>query len=127
MKLMRVMLLAKDVPALAAFYRDVLGGTIEGEIDPEWTEVDAGGCAIALHRWKTTQTQRGQPGVKIVFGVADVEAKRQELIDQGVQMGEMYKCDQPPYAGLHLCDGYDPEGNWIQLSNRGVTFFPRDR
>jgi len=120
-KLMRVMLLVKDVPALAAFYRDSLGCTIIGKIDPEWTEVDAGGCAIALHRWRTSQAERGQPTVKIVFGVSDVEATREELVAKGVQMAEMMTCDEAPYEGLRLCDGFDPEGNWFQISNRGIS------
>ena len=125
-KLMRVMLLVKDVPALAAFYRDVLGCKIMGEIDPEWTEVDAGGCAVALHSWDSTQTQRGRPGVKIVFGVADVEATRRELVAKGVTMGQVAKGHEPKYAGLRICDGYDPEGNWFQISNRGITACRRD-
>ena len=120
-KLMRVMLLVKDVPALAAFYRDALGCTIMGQIDPEWTEVDAGGCAIALHPWNSSQAERGHPTVKIVFGVDDVEATRDELVAKGVRMEAMTQCDDPPYEGLQLCDGFDPEGNWFQISNRGIT------
>ncbi|MAE66525.1 MAG: hypothetical protein CMJ18_19830 [Phycisphaeraceae bacterium] len=119
--LKRVMLLVKDVPALAAFYRDCLGCSIMGDIDSEWTEVDAGGCAIALHRWDTTQSERGHPGVKIVFGVADVAAVREELVGRGVRMGEVHRSRSPRYEGLEICDGYDPEGNWFQISNRGIT------
>ena len=121
--LVRVILMVKDVPTLAAFYRDCLGCKIIGEIDAEWTELDVGGCAIALHAWESTQSERGHSGVKIVFGVEDVEATREELISKGVRMDEIMKSDEPPWKVLRLCDGYDPEGNWFQISNRGLTAY----
>jgi catechol 2,3-dioxygenase-like lactoylglutathione lyase family enzyme len=110
------MLFVKDVPGLAAFYRDVLGCEPIGEITPGWAELRAGGCNIALHRQGACRPGQGGPGnTKLVFGTADVPATRAELETRGVKMGAIHSFDN-----IQICDGSDPEGNRFQISSRGI-------
>lgn len=112
LQMRRVILFVKDMTAMKNFYRDVLGLRVKGDPDDrEWIELDAGGCAIGLHRGGRGHAERGEP--KIVFGSDDVAATRSRLIAQGARFGKVMDFD-----GLHLCEGKDPEGNVIQLSNR---------
>ncbi len=111
----RVMLFVKDVPLVAAFYRDRLGLKLIGEIDPKWVELDAGSCTIALHYAKQPLSERGEPSGKIVFGVRDVPAGKALLEGRGVRMGKI-----STFGDISLCDGWDPEGNLFQISSRGV-------
>ena len=108
----RVIFFAKDVPALARFYRDTLGLPIVGDAeDQDWVECDAGACRLALHRGKPTAS-----GPKLVFGVRDVRAARKRLVGAGVTAGEVISAGK-----LQLCDFRDPAGNRFQLSNRGMA------
>ena len=49
----------------------------------------------------------------IVFYAKDVAAERAELVAKGARFGKVRIWD-----ALQLCDGKDPDGNPIQLSNR---------
>lgn len=111
----RVILFVKDVPACAAFYRDVLGLQPTDHADAGWVPFDAGGCALALH--KATPGKRPSDGtrsVQIVFKVSDVVATRDALIAKGVAMGKLWDVD----GEFAFCDGADPEGNLFQISSR---------
>jgi len=111
----RVMLFVKDVPKVAAFYRDMLGLKPLGEITPEWVELQTGSCTVALHRAAKSLKERGHPSAKIVFGVRDVPTGKAILESRGVVMGKIMSFD-----GIDLCDGKDPEGNLFQISSRGM-------
>ena len=75
---------------------------------------DVGESNIAFHRYgKDVKARDGW--MKIVFGAADVAAERERLIRQGMEMSEMVK-----FGDIHLCDGRDPDGNWFQISSRGI-------
>src|SRR5687767_10472620 len=105
----RVMLFAKDMPGMTRFYEEQLALRVLERSDG-FVDFDAGGCRIALHR-----TSDPRPGrTKICFYAEDVSAARAELVGRGVRMGK----DPGRGEGLQLCDGKDPEGNVIQLSNR---------
>jgi hypothetical protein len=73
-------------------------------------EFAAGGAGIALHSGPSSP---GRKGPKIVFYAKDVAALRQTLVARGASFG---KLRQGPT--LCLCDGKDPDGNPIQLSDR---------
>ena len=105
LQLKRVILFSRDLPALTAFYRDVLGLKIcDGTPKEGW--VDFG--ALALHRGTP------RPGsTKIAFYTANVPRMREELRNRGAMFGEV-----KDFGDLILCDGRDPEGNLLQLSNR---------
>lgn len=111
----RIMLFVHDVPKVAAFYRDILGLPPLGEITPEWVELQAGNCTIALHHASKPLHERGDASAKIVFGVKDVPAGKALLEDRGVKMGRIHS-----FSGIDICDGKDPEGNLFQISSRGM-------
>lgn len=111
----RVMLFVHDVPKVAAFYRDILGLKPLGEITPEWVEMQAGNCNVALHKASKPLHERGEASAKIVFGVKDIPAAKAALEKLGVKMGKIHSFD-----GINICDGKDPEGNLFQVSSRGM-------
>lgn len=109
MKIRRFIIFTNQMPAMTAFYRDVLG--LEQKADePGWKEFEAGAIAIALHNG-TSEVGRRPP--KMVFYSSDVAASREELIKRGAKMGKVKSG-----AGLDLCEGKDPDGNPFQISNR---------
>jgi len=112
LKIRRVILFARDVGALARFYRDVLGLRLKGDPrDSSWVELGSGSCTLAIHRGATAKERRGAP--KIVFGTRDVAALREQLSRKGARMGPV-----KGFGTLHRCDGKDPEGNVFQISDR---------
>jgi hypothetical protein len=54
----------------------------------------------------------GRKGPKIVFHADDVAALRETLVGRGARFGKVRQGE------FCLCDGKDPDGNPIQLSNR---------
>ena len=105
LQLKRVILFARDLETLTAYYRDVFGLEVrEGSPKEGW--VDFG--TLALHRGKP------RPGsTKIAFYASNVGKSREELLKRGATFGTVKN-----FGDLMLCNGEDPEGNRIQLSNR---------
>ncbi|HEY1964042.1 MAG TPA: VOC family protein [Acidobacteriaceae bacterium] len=109
MKMARVILFTSQMEAMSEFYGKVLG--LRKVTDEKgFREFAAGGARIALHSGPSSP---GRKGPKIAFLAKDVAALREKLVARGarfaqVRQGEVY-C---------LCDGKDPDGNPIQLSNR---------
>lgn len=103
MKLARVILFARNMAAMTAFYREVLGLPVKVQ-EEGWVEFDG----LALHHGSP------KPGsTKLAFGSKDVAKTREELIARGAVMGKV-----KDFGSLVLCDGKDPEGNLFQISNR---------
>ena len=109
MKVARVILFTNNMGAMSAFYGEVLGLRLVGE-EKGWREFAAGGAHIALHSGPPSP---GRKGPKIVFHAEDVQAVRDALVARGARLGKVRQGDV--YC---LCDGKDPDGNPIQLSNR---------
>lgn len=109
LKMRRVVIFTERMPRMAAFYRDVLGLQQIAD-DDGWKEFAAGGCNIALHNGSP---EVGKRPPKVTFYCSDVGATREELIKRGAKMGKLRSG-----SGLDLCDGKDPDGNSIGLSNR---------
>jgi catechol 2,3-dioxygenase-like lactoylglutathione lyase family enzyme len=109
MEMARVILFTSQLDTMSRFYRDVLGLK---QITKEkgWEEFDAGGAKIALHSGPSSP---GRKGPKIVFYAKDVAGLRETLIARGAQFGKARQGDV-----FCLCDGKDPDGNPIQLSDR---------
>jgi catechol 2,3-dioxygenase-like lactoylglutathione lyase family enzyme len=109
LQLRRVILFTRDVPALTAFYRDVIGLAVLPGAEDGWVELEAGGCRIALHK-----SGANIPGTtKLAFGAQDVAATREQLLARGAKFGPLRRS-----GPLELCNGSDPDGNELQLSNR---------
>jgi predicted enzyme related to lactoylglutathione lyase len=110
MKMARVILFTAQMDAMSRFYGEVLG--LSGKVISEkgWQEFVAGGARIALHSGPSSP---GRKGPKIVFHAKDVAALREKLVARGARFGKVH-----PGEVFCLCDGKDPDGNPIQLSNR---------
>lgn len=86
----RIMLFVKDVPTVAAFYRDKLGLSVRGDVTDGWTELTTGTIDIAMHGgFDKPASDRGMCNAKIILGCEDVEGMREELETRGVKMGEV--------------------------------------
>lgn len=124
----RSIVFVKDMAAMTAFYRDVLGLTpIPSEYpSEEWSAFDAGPVQFALHRipdpWNAHVTIENPPAprqsapTKLVFVVEDLERSRDRLLAQGIQMSDNKNLNEP--GQFVRCDFQDPEGNIFQLTTR---------
>ena len=109
MEMARVILFTGQLDKMTKFYGGVLG--LEQVTNEKgWREFAAGRAHIALHSGPSAP---GRKSPKIVFYTKDVAAQRETLVARGARFG---KVRQGPV--FCLCDGKDPDGNPIQLSNR---------
>jgi catechol 2,3-dioxygenase-like lactoylglutathione lyase family enzyme len=109
MKMARVILFTGQMEAMSRFYSEILGLERISQ-EKGWQEFSAGGANIALHSGPSSP---GRKGPKIVFYAKDVAAMRATLVARGAKFGKVREGEV-----LTLCDGKDPDGNPIQLSNR---------
>ncbi len=109
MKIARVILFTGRMDLMSAFYGDVLGLRQVAK-EKGWREFAAGSVRIALHSGPSSP---GRKGPKIVFHAKDVAALRETLVGRGAKFGRVRQGEM-----FCLCDGKDPDGNPIQLSNR---------
>jgi len=109
LKMARVILFTSQIDAMTEFYGKVLG-LKQVTNEKSWREFDAGRTRIALHSGPSSP---GRKGPKIVFYAKDVAAMREKLTARGAKFGKISQFDQ-----LIMCNGKDPDGNPIQLSNR---------
>jgi len=104
----RVILFTGQIDVMSRFYGEVLG--LKRVTDAKgWKEFSAGGARIALHSGPSSP---GRKGPKIAFYAKDVAALREKLVARGASFGKVRDGE------FCLCDGKDPDGNPIQLSNR---------
>lgn len=111
MQLFEVILNVEDMDAQVSFYRDALGLAVQ-HADPSWTTFDTGACTLALHGGGGRKI--GEDAARIVFRVADLAAAREELVQRGVELGEV----RSPTPGVLVVDGRDPEGNPFHLEQK---------
>ncbi|QNI33595.1 VOC family protein [Alloacidobacterium dinghuense] len=109
MKMARVILFTAQMDAMSKFYGQVLA-LEQVSIEKGWREFAAGGATIALHSGPSSP---GRKGPKIVFHAEDVAALRETLVKRGAKFGKVRQGEV-----FCLCDGKDPDGNPIQLSDR---------
>jgi catechol-2,3-dioxygenase len=109
MEMARVILFTGQIDNMTRFYGEVLG-LRQLTNEKGWREFDAGGARIALHSGPASP---GRKGPKIVFHTKDVASTRETLVARGATFGKVRQGDV-----FCLCDGKDPDGNPIQLSDR---------
>lgn len=109
MEMARVILFTGQMDEMSEFYGEVLG-LKQVSSEKGWREFAAGGARIALHSGPASP---GRKGPKIVFYAKDVAAVRETLVARGARFGKVRQGEV-----LCLCDGKDPDGNPIQLSDR---------
>jgi predicted enzyme related to lactoylglutathione lyase len=108
MKMTRVILFTARMDAMCKFYGKVLGLKHVTK-EKGWNEFAAGATRIALHSGPSSP---GRKGPKIVFHAKDITAMRESLVARGASFGKVRQGET-----FSLCDGKDPDGNPIQLSN----------
>lgn len=109
MKIARVILFTAQMDVMSDYYGNVLGLRLVTS-EPGWREFAAGAVTLALHSGPASP---GRKGPKIAFYAEDVGAMRATLVARGAKFGKVRQGEV-----FTLCDGKDPDGNWIQLSNR---------
>jgi catechol-2,3-dioxygenase len=109
MKMARVILFTARMDEMAHYYGDLLGLS-QVSNEKGWREYSAGGANIALHSGPSSP---GRKGPKIVFHSSDVAGLRATLVARGAPFGKVRQGEQ-----FCLCDGKDPDGNPVQLSDR---------
>jgi predicted enzyme related to lactoylglutathione lyase len=109
MKMARIILFTGRMDEMSKFYGEVLG-LKQVTSEKGWREFAAGGATIGLHSGPSSP---GRKGPKIAFFAEDVAALREKLVARGARFGKVRQGEL-----LCLCDGKDPDGNPIQLSNR---------
>jgi predicted enzyme related to lactoylglutathione lyase len=100
----------RDMDAAVAFYRDVLGLTVQRRDGDNWTEFDAGPVRFALHG--VVEGHPVQPGGgTAVFEVKDLDDATGKLEGKGVQLG--HSAEIAGYA--RYATFTDPDGNTVQI------------
>ena len=115
LQLSRVIIFTSRMKEMSAFYGKQLGlpARIDPKIDPaDWIEFDAGKVRIALHKAGGRGKGSGCAH-KLVFYAKDVAKARAALVRKKIKMGPV-----KTFSSLVMCDGSDPAGNRIQISNR---------
>lgn len=109
LKVARVILFTARMDAMSEYYGRTLG-LEQVTQEKGWREFAAGGVTIALHSGPSSP---GRKGPKIAFYAEDVAALRKTLVARGARFGKVREGEI-----FTLCDGKDPDGNPVQLSNR---------
>lgn len=115
--LIEVILYVEDIAQQVRFYRDVLEldvlypANLDDYSQEMWVTLDTGACTLALHGGG--QKRLGEDTPMIVFGVADIQAARNHLLEQGVEIGEPFSAA----PGVWVCHGRDPEGNPFSIES----------
>jgi len=109
LELKRVTIFTRNMIAMTAFYRDVLG-LVQRTDEKGFKEFSAGGCTIALHNGGA---RVGARPPKLAFWAVDVAETRGILVGRGAKLGEVLVG-----RGLTRCEGKDPDGNPYQISDR---------
>ena len=120
-----VLMPVSDIPKAVAFYRDQVGFHLDFDVTNEHMHVvqltpNGSGCSIVIGDLPAQRemTPGSMRGLQLV--VADAQAARQELIDRGVEAGEITVIDERD--GGTFFSFSDPDGNtWTvqQLKARG--------
>src|ERR1700738_1497527 len=115
LKIARVILYVKDVAGVAAFYERHFGLRPLPGATEEWIELAGGdgGCTIGVHL--AAKSEKSGSAMRLVFGVADVEAFKAGRGRAGVGFGMVHRAE-----GMAFANAKDPAGNPIQISNRGI-------
>ena len=108
MRMARVILFTNQMDAMSRFYGKRLASSWPQRKRAGWSSKPA--ASIALHSGPPSP---GRKGPKIAFYTKDVAALREVLVARGARFGNVRQGEV-----LCLCDGKDPDGNPLQLSNR---------
>ncbi len=113
---------AKDIHALASFYREVAEMT-EVQADKDHIVLNEDGFQVVIHgipkkiaatiEITSPPKIREQTPIKICLPVSSIAHARTKANDLGGRIGP--KAKEWVARGFRACDGYDPEGNVFQV------------
>jgi catechol 2,3-dioxygenase-like lactoylglutathione lyase family enzyme len=106
---------AEDLDAQTAFYRDVLGMR-EVDRSEEWVQLDLDGRKFEILA-KTQDPQYDERRVQIGFEVADIRDAADRLVARGVE--RISEIERDPESGSSWCYFRDPEGNVFEITQTG--------
>ena len=109
-----LVLYVKIIEKTADFYQRVFELKPIGQPEKGWVSLDGGGCKLALLQAAKSADHR-RAAAKIVFGVRDVAKAKTILESRGLKLGPVHVSPNSTF-----CNGKDPEGNMLCLSNRGM-------
>ena len=112
MRLGNIILFVKNMKAVIAFYRDVVGLTPdEDQPFPEhrFFRFDTGSCKLCLH--SASKPNEGRQ--KIGFEVESVSELHKDLKSKGLRLRKLEN-----EGGVAVFDIRDPEGNRIQFGGK---------
>lgn len=111
-KLTTIVLIVKDMDRSVAFYRDVVGLTVEMHT-PFWSSLSAGNISLGLH--PESNHAKVAPGMGCTFGfeVGDIQATVLELKSKGVPMQLEPKRESFGWLAAFT----DPDGYSVQLAH----------
>jgi predicted enzyme related to lactoylglutathione lyase len=105
---------AKDIPAMTAFYRDVLGLKHLFSAGDRMAFFDCGGVRLMLSQ--PSNPELDHPASIIYFVVPEMEAAHASLVANGVKIEHApVMAAKMPDHELWLCPFRDPEGNILEL------------
>ena len=110
-KLTTIVLIVKDMDRSLAFYRDVVGLSVEMH-SPYWSSLSAGNISLGLH--PEGQHVKVAPGTGCTFGfeVADIQNTVAELKTKGAKV-----LKEPKHENFGwLAEIADPDGYIVQLA-----------
>ena len=106
---------AEDMEAQRAYYRDVLG-LPELDSGDDWIQFDMGWPNMLEVIQRRDEPQNARTRLQIGFAVDDIHAARQALIERGAK--PLTEIDGDADDGGFWCYFTDPEGNVFELSQR---------
>lgn len=117
--IVRLVLYVKNIPAVAAFYREHFGFVPLPSDLSGWQELvsPSGGCSLALHQ--AAKSQKSGAAVKLVFAVPNVKQFIADRAAHGLAFGPIHDA-----TGYCFANAKDPAGNSISISDRGYHTAP---
>ncbi|MBX2831237.1 MAG: VOC family protein [Rhodospirillales bacterium] len=113
----RIVIYCKNIDAMAQFYADCFEYQVFKKPDDRIIELrrNDGGLILMLHPASKGQKQ-GQSLIKLVFDIKNVDAFRQRLLAQGINIGPIHQTDTYQFANFK-----DPSGNSVSISSRAYA------
>lgn len=112
-----MVIFARDMPAMKAFYAQTMEFSIQRELGPQWIEFRIGSAVLALTErglmFNDPPTPAGALSLQLAFRVAppEVATARALLADKGVAVGDIV--DRP--WGHRTLFFRDPDGNVLEI------------
>ncbi len=98
-----------------AFYRDVLGLKVIGEVGKMWTEFETGNLALVVGVYGAAPVPKGKKGnVSVGLSVDDVKGALEYLKSKDVAVN----MELQDFPSCHMASISDPDGNEIVLHHR---------